>query len=381
MPAKPILDSRSSGLQVAFQKWAVQMLGGFVALLLTVVLVGGVCSGSATAQVDHAKPTAPVNPTAPVHDAAKDAPHGAAAQGAAPQGAAPQGAAAQGEHGHEEKSTLDMPNGDFFTKQFSHSVPYIIFTPSISPDPAVNNALAIYNIQPWQWVSLGLMLVLFLPIAGSFGRGKVGWPTRVLRGWCLWIRDEMVYKVMGKEEGRPFVPFFLFVFFFIAIQNVLGLIPSASHSFPFAIYTATGTPYVTAAFAVITLLMMIGFGMKKNGVFGFWKGLIPHGMPIVLVPMMFVIEIVGLLVKPFALTVRLFANMLAGHLVIASAIGLIFLFTKLQGGAITSYLTALPCAGLAIFIYVIEAFVTLLQAYIFTFLSITFLHQAMHQDH
>jgi F-type H+-transporting ATPase subunit a len=135
------------------------------------------------------------------------------------------------------------------------------------------------------------------------------------------------------------------------------------------------------AFALITLTMMIGFGMKKNGAIGFWKGLIPHGLPIALLPMMFVIEIVGLLVKPFALTVRLFANMLAGHLVIGSAIGLIFLFTKLQGGAISSYLTALPCAGMAIFIYVIEAFVTLLQAYIFTFLSINFLYAAMHQDH
>jgi F-type H+-transporting ATPase subunit a len=81
------------------------------------------------------------------------------------------------------------------------------------------------------------------------------------------------------------------------------------------------------------------------------------------------------------LTIRLFANMLAGHLVIGSAIALIFLFAKMQGGAITSYLTALPCAGLAVFIYVIEAFVTLLQAYIFTFLSINFLHQAMHQEH
>ena len=79
---------------------------------------------------------------------------------------------------------------------------------------------------------------------------------------------------------------------------------------------------------------------------------------------MFLIEVISLLVKPFALTIRLFANMLAGHLVIASAIGLIFLFAKMQGGAVTSYLTAVPCLGLAIFIYIIEAFVTLLQAYL-----------------
>jgi F-type H+-transporting ATPase subunit a len=134
------------------------------------------------------------------------------------------------------------------------------------------------------------------------------------------------------------------------------------------------------ALAIITFLMMIGNGMRKNGVLGFWKGLVPH-VPLLLWPMMLAIELVGLFVKPFALTIRLFANMLAGHLVIGSAIALIFLFTKMQGGAITSYLTALPCTGLAIFIYTIEAFVTLLQAYIFTFLSINFLHQAMHQEH
>ena len=288
--------------------------------------------------------------------------------------------AAGGHDEHHTKSTLEMTNADYFNKQFSHSVPYVIFEPKLSPDAKVNKWFQVYNVQPWQWVALGLMLVLFLPVVGSFRKGQVGWFTRIMRGWCLWIRDEMVYRVMGKEDGRPFVPFFLFLFFFIAFQNVLGLIPSAGHHFPLAIYTATGTPYVTAAFAIITFLMMVGFGMKKNGVLGFWKGLVPH-VPVFLWLPLFAIEVVGLVVKPFALTIRLFANMLAGHLVIGSAIALIFLFTKMQGGAVTSYLTALPCAGLAIFIYVIEAFVTLLQAYIFTFLSINFLYQAMHQEH
>ncbi len=288
-----------------------------------------------------------------------------------------------------------MSNADFFNKQFEHSVPYAMFLYDEGKDgKKITYWYTGYNVQPWQWVSLGLMLILFLPVVGSFRKNQVGWFTRILRGWCLWIRDEMVYKVMGKEHGRPFVPFFLFVFFFICFQNVIGLIPSVDippsdptvppaerfEGFHFSIYTATGTPYVTGALAIVIFLTMIGMGMKANGVLGFWKGLVPH-VPLLLWPMMFAIELVGLVVKPFALTIRLFANMLAGHLVIGSAIALVFLFTKMQGGAATSYLTALPCAGLAIFIYVIEAFVTLLQAYIFTFLSINFLWQAMHQEH
>jgi len=275
-----------------------------------------------------------------------------------------------------------MSNADFFNKQFEHSVPYAMFLYDEGKDgKKITYWYTGYNVQPWQWVALGLMLILFLPVVGSFRKNQVGWFTRILRGWCLWIRDEMVYKVMGKEHGRPFVPFFLFVFFFICFQNVIGLIPSVeTGTFHFSIYTATGTPYVTAAFAIIVFLLMICMGMKKNGVLGFWKGLVPH-VPLPLWPMMLVIELVGLVVKPFALTIRLFANMLAGHLVIGSAIALIFLFTKMQGGSFSSYLTALPCVGLATFIYVIEAFVTLLQAYIFTFLSINFLYQAMHQEH
>jgi F-type H+-transporting ATPase subunit a len=294
-----------------------------------------------------------------------------------PHGSAPHAGPEHG--GHDAPKTMAMSGGDIFKRQFEHSVPYAIFTPQISPDPAVNKLFTIYNVQPWQWISLGLMLLVFLPVVSSFGR-QASWFTRVMRGFCLWVRDEMVYSVMGAEEGRKYAPLFLFTFFFVVFQNVIGLIPSVGHHFPGAIYTATGTPYVTGALASVTLVLMVGLGIKKNGPVGFFKGLVPH-VPTLLIPLMFVIELISLLVKPFALTIRLFANMLAGHLVIASAIGLVFLFAKMQGGAIGSYLTALPCLGMAIFIYIIEAFVTLLQAYIFTFLSINFVYQAMHQEH
>ncbi|HEB54163.1 MAG TPA: ATP synthase F0 subunit A [bacterium] len=284
------------------------------------------------------------------------------------------------DHGHHVLHTMEMSNSDIFKEQFAHSVPYPIALLDHDAEGG-HGLLTIYNVQPWQWVCLVLMLLVFMPVVGSFKKGRVGWFTRVMRGFCLWVRDEMIYSVMGKEEGRKFAPFFLFMFFFIVFMNVIGLLPSIGHSFPTAVYTATGTPYVTGALALITLATMLIFGMKKNGIVGFWKGLIPHGLPVFLLPIMVPIELISLVVKPFALTVRLFANMLAGHLVIASAIGLIFLFAKMQEGAATSYLTAIPCFGMAVFIYIIEAFITLLQAYIFTFLSINFVYQSIHQDH
>jgi len=298
-------------------------------------------------------------------------------------GGTEQGAAEQHEEGHHGPTTLEMSNSDIFKRQFTHSVPYPIalLAEKTSDNPRGHGWLTIYNVQLWQWTCLGLMLVVFFPVIGSFKKQRVGRFTRIMRGFCLWVRDEMVYSVMGKEEGRAFVPLFFFMFFFIVFQNVVGLIPSTGHSYPFAIYTATGTPFVTAPLALITLALMLGLGMKKNGVVGFFKGLVPHGLPPLLIPIMFLIEFVSLFVKPFALTIRLFANMLSGHLVIASAIGLVFLFAKMTDGHPASYLTALPCVGMAIFIYIIEAFVTLLQAYIFTFLSISFIHQSIHQDH
>ncbi|MGE3171328.1 MAG: F0F1 ATP synthase subunit A [Planctomycetota bacterium] len=308
--------------------------------------------------------------------------HGAAQDRAASQdhGGQDHGAQDQGGHGHAPaKPTLEMANDAFFKEQYEHSVPYVYWQPKLFGNDRLDALLSFYNVNLFQWICLGLLFVLFLPVKGSFGKPNVGRFTRVLRGWCLWIRDDMVYAVMGKEEGRKWAPFFVFVFFFVAAMNCIGLIPSWPGLF--STYTATGTPYVTGALALITLALMVGFGMKHNGALGYIKGLMPHGLPTWLIPLMLVVELIGVIVKPFALTIRLFANMLAGHLVIASLIGLIFLFAKMQEGAATSYATILPGLGMAIFIFIIEAFVTLLQAYIFTYLSIIFLQQAIHQEH
>ena len=129
---------------------------------------------------------------------------------------------------------------------------------------------------------------------------------------------------------------------------------------------------VTTGLALITFFTTQIMGMKKNGVFGYFKGLVPHGVPAFVLPIMIVVEFIGLFTKPFALLMRLFANITAGSIIVLSLIGLIFIM-KWAGAVI-----AIP---FALFIYCLEIFVALLQAYIFTMLSTIFINMAMHQEH
>ena len=297
----------------------------------------------------------------------------AVAQGASEH---PQGDAhAQG--GATAGGTMAMDSSAFFTERYSHLQPHALGAAhGPLPEGAQHEApsvFAFYNVNAAQLVALGLMLVVFMAVLASFRSSRTPWLLRVFRGFCRWIRDEMVFKVMGEEEGRKFAPYFMYLFFFIAFMNLVGMIPSS--------VTATACVFVTAALAILTFVMMVGGGMMHQGAVAFWKHLLPHGLPAWLVPLMFVLEVIGLLVKPFALTIRLFANMLAGHLVIYSFVGMIFLFAKMFEMGVLSWGTALPAVGMGVFISIIEAFVALLQAYIFTYLSIIFVQQSLHPAH
>src|SRR5690606_24334581 len=127
-------------------------------------------------------------------------------------------------------------------------------------------------------------------------------------------------------------------------------------------FTATASYFVTGTLALITFACMLGFGFKQQGVVGYFVNLMPHGLPVALVPLMAVVELIGLFVKPFALMVRLFANMLAGHMVIYSFLGMIFLFAQLVDmDSLLASLTALPAVAMGVFINIIEAFIALLQ--------------------
>lgn len=179
----------------------------------------------------------------------------------------------------------------------------------------------------------------------------------------VFLRDEVVMPAVG-HGGERYLPFFFTMFFFILTANLLGLVPFMS--------TATGSVSITAGLAIITFVMMIAMGIKNNGAAGYFKGLIPPGIPSFVLPIMIIVEFLGLLTKPFALCIRLFANMTAGHVVILALIGLIF--TLGYGATPVSI-------GFALFIYLLEILVGLLQAYIFTMLSALFVGMSIHQEH
>lgn len=231
----------------------------------------------------------------------------------------------------------------------------------------------IYNVQIFQVASVLLCLICLSGVPRYLRTQRGDALTRMFAGFAMWIRDEMVYPTMGKEVGRKFLPYFLSVFFFIAFMNLVGLAPYSA--------TATANVWVTAGMATTTLLLMVGGGMIVQGPLAYWKNLVPHA-PLALVPLLFVVEVVGVLVKPFALTIRLFANMTGGHMVVLSFMGLIFFLAAPERyGQGVGWGVAPLAAGIGVFIMIVEAFVALLQAFIFTQLSIIFIQGSLHPDH
>ena len=190
-----------------------------------------------------------------------------------------------------------------------------------------------------------------------------------LESLVVFIRDEVVISSIGEKHGPKYVPYLLTVFFFVLTLNFIGLVPFGA--------TATANINVTFSMAMCTLLLMIATGIRTHGFFGFFKNLVPHGVPTALFPLMFVVELMGLLAKPFALMVRLFANMLAGHMVILSLLGLIFTFAASYGTAVGLAVAPVSVA-FSLFVYLLEILVALIQAYIFTFLTALFIGMMIH---
>ncbi len=248
----------------------------------------------------------------------------------------------------------------------------------LPPLPSIDIFGYEFQITKYMVIELGvavLMLLLFVPLAWKLRSGKPlkGRYWNLLEVFLLYLRDEVIRPSIGKDAGK-FVPFLWTLFFFILFCNLAGLIPWLGGS-------PTGSLGVTVVMAISTFLVVIGSGMKKFGIIGFWLGQVPKmdlpaALSIMLKPMLFGIEVVGLLIKHSVLAVRLLANMFAGHLVLAVFLAFIAATAKI----VVLWLgVTVASVAMSVALDCLELFVAFLQAYIFMFLSALFIGMAQHQ--
>lgn len=221
--------------------------------------------------------------------------------------------------------------------------------------------LSITKYTVYMWIAAGLLLLVLLPMARRRG-GVYHGLFNAFEALIVYVRDEIVYANLGREEGRPYVPFIATLFFFILFMNLLGLVPYGA--------TPTGNLAVTGVLALFAMAAIEVSGIVANGPVKYAKSLVPAGVPMFLAPIMIPIEIIGHFAKPFALMVRLFANMTAGHVVILSMLGLIFL--------LKTWAVVPVSIGFALFIFLLEILIAFIQAYIFAVLTAVFIQLSRH---
>lgn len=221
---------------------------------------------------------------------------------------------------------------------------------------------SIYNSTLTALLAVGLIVVFFFVVSR---RARII-PTAtqsVAEFFIEFIRNEML-KPLGKEADK-WLPFLLSLFCFVLVSNLLGLVPG--------LLPPTSNINVTGTLAVLIFILVQGLGIKSQGLFGYFKNMIPPGVPILLIPLLFPIEIIGQIARPFSLAIRLFANMFAGHAIILVFLSFIFMFK--------SYLIApLPILG-DVAISAFEIFVSFIQAFIFTYLSSSYIIGALQEEH
>jgi len=184
--------------------------------------------------------------------------------------------------------------------------------------------------------------------------------------WYDFVHN-MVRQVMG-EEGMKFFPLVFTIFSFVLVANMLGMFPY--------FFTVTSHVIVTAALAVFIILLVITVGLMRHGL-GWFRLFVPHGVPVVILPFISAIEIISFLSRPISHSVRLFANMLAGHITLKVFGGFVVM---LLGAGTFAALSPLPLL-MAVALTALEVLVAFLQAYVFTMLTCMYLNDALHPGH
>ncbi|MCX6253384.1 MAG: F0F1 ATP synthase subunit A [Bacteroidia bacterium] len=211
-------------------------------------------------------------------------------------------------------------------------------------------------------------LLLFLSLARSYKRTGISHPKGIqsfLEPIILFVRDDIAIPNIGKDKYEKFMPYLLTAFFFILINNIMGIVPFPP---PFGA-NVTGNIAVTLVLALFTF-----FITQFNGNKAYWRHILATpGVPFWLLPIMIPVEIMGMFAKPFALMVRLFANITAGHIIVLSLVCIIFIFKSLAVAPVSVIFV--------IFMDCLELLVAFLQAYVFTLLSALFVSLAVKEHH
>ena len=263
----------------------------------------------------------------------------------------------------------------------------------IIPQPFSAKLRNLYEAHPanhWYEVAVSKFMIIELVVAFLIGAAFIWLARKVRHGaapqgkmWNLletfvvFIRDQVAEPSIGHHDAHRYVPFLWTIFFFVLGCNLMGMIPWMG--------SPTGAFGVTGAFAALTFVFGVIGGMTRFGAIGYFKNLVPHmDLPLVMAifikPMLFVIELLGLLIKHGVLAVRLLANMVAGHLVLLGIMGVAFSveavsqLTNVQW-SIAAVIAILSCTAFSL----LELFVAFLQAYIITFLSAMFIGSVLHE--
>lgn len=217
------------------------------------------------------------------------------------------------------------------------------------------------------WMVIGVAVVTLVMVYGSAGRAIVPGRLQSLAEMAYEFVANTLTGVTGRE-GMKFFPFVFSLFMFVFTANMLGMLPGS--------FTTTSHIIVTAAFAmlVITVVLVAGIAAHGSHFFGLF---VPSGVPGWLLPFMVVIEVVSFVSRPISLSLRLFGNMLAGHIALKVFGGFV---AALLGAGVASVLAPLPLL-LAIALTALEFLVAFLQAYVFTILTCVYLNDALHPGH
>jgi len=240
---------------------------------------------------------------------------------------------------------------------------HILAQPVIELPTVFGIDLTITNHILMMWIVSALLILAF----GLSFRRKSMIPkglANALEATVVYLRDDIILPNMG-TEGMKYAPYLLTAFFFVLLCNLLGLVPGAA--------TATGNIGVTATLAMLTLIVEQIAGIKKHGVWGNMKHLIPGGLPVFLIPIMIPVELVSMMAKHIALAIRLFANMIAGHITILAIMSLIFIFK--------SWIIAPAPLLIIVFCALLEILIAFIQAYVFTILSAVFIGASLSEEH